>query len=301
MLKYVVDKFESLYKSRVDVNRWNEYMQNHIFTRYSKKYFEKSYKQLEKNIKFKNMYSGRRCFILGNGPSLKEQDLSFLKDEIVFTVNQAARSNYFESIKTNFHFIADPDFFKLDVNNIEDKEVMKAICEINKGNNYPICFVPIQFENFILKNQLEKKINIAYFNPSLILCDNYDTEIDFCKFIPGSNTVVHYAIMFAIYTGCTEIILMGCECTLILRDIQEILNLPIDTYSYDVTKNESKRLSRINSSRDFVKIMESNIAIFKQYKYLYQYCKKNEITLVNATPQTLLDTVPRVRLENLMG
>lgn len=300
MINKIIEKFESMYRDSVNANTWNAYMQKYIFKRYAKRCFKESYKLLEVNKKYKDMYKGRRCFILGNGPSLKKQDLSFLKDEIVMTVNQAARSAYFESIRTNFHFIADPQFFELDCNKQEDQEVLDAICNINKGNNYPVCFTPIQFRNFMVDNDLENKLNTAYFNPSLTLCEGYDMDIDFCKFIPGSNTVVHYAIMFAIYTGVSEIIILGCECTLLMRDIQELLNMPVDTYSYEMTKNEMKRLKKEHNQKSFIELMEGNMKVFKQYKYLYEYCNKKGIRLYNATPQTLLDTVPRVNLDTIL-
>ncbi len=47
----------------------------------------KNKKLLNKNKKFKNIHKGNRCFILGNGLSLKQQDLTLLKNEYVFTVN----------------------------------------------------------------------------------------------------------------------------------------------------------------------------------------------------------------------
>jgi hypothetical protein len=37
---------------------------------------------------YKNIHQGRRCFILGNGPSLKETDLSRLKGEFTFGMNR---------------------------------------------------------------------------------------------------------------------------------------------------------------------------------------------------------------------
>ena len=40
-------------------------------------------KKSAKSLKlFKNKYKGKRCFIIGNGPSLKKEDLEKLKDEI---------------------------------------------------------------------------------------------------------------------------------------------------------------------------------------------------------------------------
>ena len=38
--------------------------------------------------KYQNMYNGERCFVIGNGPSLKNTDLSLLKDEYTFGMNR---------------------------------------------------------------------------------------------------------------------------------------------------------------------------------------------------------------------
>jgi uncharacterized Rossmann fold enzyme len=73
-------------------------------------------KILSKNLKFKSSHSGKRCFILGNGPSLKTDNLKCLEDEFVFTVNQIARHPDFKYIKPNYHFWADPLFFNIDKN-----------------------------------------------------------------------------------------------------------------------------------------------------------------------------------------
>ncbi len=38
--------------------------------------------------KYKNRHQGERCFIIGNGPSLKKTDLSLLKGEVTFGLNR---------------------------------------------------------------------------------------------------------------------------------------------------------------------------------------------------------------------
>ncbi len=38
--------------------------------------------------KYQNRYSGKRCFVIGNGPSLKNTNLSFLRDEYTFGMNR---------------------------------------------------------------------------------------------------------------------------------------------------------------------------------------------------------------------
>jgi len=37
---------------------------------------------------FQNLHAGKRCFIIGNGPSLRQTDLSLLKNEITFGMNR---------------------------------------------------------------------------------------------------------------------------------------------------------------------------------------------------------------------
>ena len=39
-------------------------------------------------MKYQDRYSGKRCFVIGNGPSLNKMDLSFLKSEITFGMNR---------------------------------------------------------------------------------------------------------------------------------------------------------------------------------------------------------------------
>jgi len=44
-------------------------------------------KILSKNSIFKDKYKGKRCFVIGNGPSLNKQDLTLLKGEITIVMN----------------------------------------------------------------------------------------------------------------------------------------------------------------------------------------------------------------------
>ena len=42
---------------------------------------------LARNSVFRNRHKGQRCFVIGNGPSLKTQDLSLLAREITFVMS----------------------------------------------------------------------------------------------------------------------------------------------------------------------------------------------------------------------
>jgi len=52
--------------------------------------------------KYQNMYTGKRCFVIGNGPSLRNTDLSLLKDEFTFGMNRIYLAFEEWGFKTSF-------------------------------------------------------------------------------------------------------------------------------------------------------------------------------------------------------
>ena len=106
---------------------------------------------LKGNMKFKKLYEGERCFILGNGPSLKEQNIELLKHEYVFTVNQFCRNPISEVIKPNFHFWVDDLFFTVDRNKNEDMELVSVMKKFRKSILKQSVFFPFR-KNILLRN-----------------------------------------------------------------------------------------------------------------------------------------------------
>ena len=53
-----------------------------------KKQGYKEYKQILKDLNLKDKYKGKRCFVIGNGPSLRAEDLELIKNEITFAANR---------------------------------------------------------------------------------------------------------------------------------------------------------------------------------------------------------------------
>ena len=90
-------------------------------------------KEMLRNKKLNNVHKGKRCFILGNGPSLKHYDLSKLSEEYVFTVNNMMTTENFKIVKPNFHLFFDPKFFsfffRLNPKNDDEKKRMKSLRE----------------------------------------------------------------------------------------------------------------------------------------------------------------------------
>lgn len=253
---------------------------------------------LNANHELENIHKGKRCFVIGNAPSLNTQDLSVLKDEIVLTVNQISRNKQFKSLNTNYHFWADPGFFK--ENSKEgDKELLEVMMSVNTDGNRPVCFFPLEAKEFVSNKKLDQVLNVRYFVPGHILSDQYK-KIDFSGMIPGMNTVVQYAIMLGIYMGCTEIYLLGCDCTGILSYIETKTDSGNFEYAYDISQAEAERMKAMLGGVSCEQTFYGWGKIFEGYRLLGGYCKKRGIQLINLTNGGILDCLPRKKFENVV-
>lgn len=269
---------------------------------YSK--FRKHNKELAeivlRNAEFKDKHKGERCFILGNAPSIKEQDLSLLENEVVMTVNQAARMEDFRKLKTNYHFFIDASFFRLDLSNSGDREIFETMKKIRTEDNNPICFFTWGGYEFARKTQLDEWLDMRYIVFPLEFYDGYNLPIDFTRLVPGFSTVVQMAIYTAIYMGFKEIYLLGCDCTGILSVINTKLG---DTdhllYGYEQTKATVTFNNKAIKNNPMEDYMLAFYNMFRDYRLLGELCKNNGCKLFNATEGGILDSIPRVSYEAL--
>ena len=69
-------------------------------------------KEASKIKQRKGEYAGQRCFILGNGPSLKSVDFGRLQDKNLITVNMLYKYPAFDHLSPLFHCALDPGFYQ---------------------------------------------------------------------------------------------------------------------------------------------------------------------------------------------
>ncbi len=259
------------------------------------------YSLIQKNQKFKNIHKGKRCFILGNGPSVKNEKLKLLKDEYVFTVNQAARMPDFDALGTSYHFWADPLFFKK-VDDAGSEELIEIMKRVRSESNNPEVFLPIEQLNFVKDHKLDDFLKISYFKTQIQFYDGFNHAIDFTKVGPAFCTVVQWCVSMAIYMGFSEIYLLGCDNTSLLVTLKSALKQNDDNdYAYHVTENEKNRMEKLLNYSSVETYTQSYLNNIRQYRYLMQYCLNRNIKLVNCSSTTVLDCVPRMSLEEVIN
>jgi Protein of unknown function DUF115 len=149
---------------------------------------------------FYNRFKGKRCFIIGNGPSLNKHDLSLLQNEYTFAVN----SIYYKTRETGFR----PTFFV-----VEDSSVIKENLKEIVSYEAPFKFFPTIYRS------LHPKVPGTYFfdidrgfyeksSPNYAI-PRFSTDITKGVFCGQSVTYVNLQLAF--FMGFTEVYLIGMD------------------------------------------------------------------------------------------
>ena len=202
------------------------------------------YKNWKRNIKFKDIHRGKRCFILGNGPSLSEIDLQKLENEIVFTTNFFNKVEGYEKVHTNYHFWIDAALFnQRSDTKCEMDELMNCYHAISKEK--PVCFVPFLAVDFIKQYKLSDSLDFHYLRIGKQMDESFKGEFELSSWIPAWRNVIQYAIVTAIYMGFKDIYLLGCNATCIIPILDLALEQDISqmhVYRDDTTDNKMKNI-----------------------------------------------------------
>ena len=252
----------------------------------------------ENNRKYKDIYKGRRCFVLGNGPSLKDVELASLSNEVVFSVNNFSQVAGFQAAKPDVHLWMDLSFFQMREDQKYDEDALlenyRKMAKLN-----PICFVPYECSKYIKDKKLDEILNINYLQPLASLEDEWVYD-DITKPISCYTTVVQYAILVALYMGVEEIYLLGCDSTNIvsvLNCAQSISNDNMHAYDND---DVDERYKKLIDEWGMAKIFYDQYLLFQGYDRLLQYCNSKGKKLVNCSTRTIISGIPRRPLSEIL-
>ncbi len=161
--------------------------------------------------RFKNAYEGRRCFVMGNGPSLNKMDLSKLEGEVVFGCNSIFL--LFDRIKWR------PTFYTcVDSRVLPDRAA--EIAAMLRENPAMQAFFPTELQDHISKaltptrDVLPPLPNVAYFRERWNSKDYPPFSmfsVDINEHVIQPFTVAITMLQIAMYMGFSEIYLVGCD------------------------------------------------------------------------------------------
>jgi hypothetical protein len=139
---------------------------------------------------FRNIHQGKRCFILGNGPSLKQTDLTKLKNEYTFGMNRIYLAFDEMGFETSYY---------VSVNDLVIEQCANEILELK---------IPRFVSWRAGKRWLTQQENLFF------LYTTYTEPkfaIDIRNRLWESATVTYVALQIAFYMGFSEVILIGVD------------------------------------------------------------------------------------------
>ncbi len=218
---------------------------------------------------FKNIHKGNRCFIVGNGPSLRIDDLETLYNhrEVSFGVNQVYKAFTLTHWRPDYYCAADLYVVKTFANQINNISGMYKFI----GNRCTSVFQGINDEKLFLFPLL-----FEYYEE-----EGPDFSDDPNEGIFSGSTVIYDCLQFAVYMGFKEIYLIGTDCNYQNQGGEG--DYFIKDYN-DSTKHPSNFLTD---------------KVFIAYRKAKEYADSHGIKIYNATRGGKLEVFERVDFDSL--
>lgn len=255
----------------------------------------KNYKdniQIDKknNDRFKNRHSNDRCFIVGTGPSIIEQDLTLLKDEFAIGVSGLFQHKDIENIAPNYYVL--PPVFRSHGNYYDEGNFISWMNDMDAIlKNDTVMFLDIGDKKYIDKYKIFQDKQIAWVNYLSWAKNASIQQIDLLR-MPSISSVSEVAIQVALYLGFKEIYLVGFDHSW-QDDIWK---------HFDVNYMNHFDEQKLNACKEWVDSeheMGRHAQIFNKYKKLYAL--KRNIYNANAKQNSYVDTFPKVKFEDLFN
>lgn len=234
-------------------------------------------------LALKDKYKGKRCFIVGLGPSLTLDDLNLLwmHREYTFSMNKCFLMFDKTKWRPDCYFLSDvhanTDYIKAAVRRMEQEGIQIIYSKFSFPSDMPqnAIYYKANYTDAILKNSRNKKYKEKAV-PLRVSTNAYD-------FIYDGSSCVHSIIQLAYYMGFCEIYLLGTDCGV-------------------ASSNTAYSTLMGKDIRNSVYFNGAGNKMIDDYASQQAYIERNNLNLhiYNATRGGLLEVFPRKKLEDIL-
>ena len=220
---------------------------------------------------YHNRYVGKRCFIVGNGPSLSVEDLEKIKGEISFGTHRIYHIFDQTKWRPQFYCAQDARLINDEFERISKIDVDPKMIAIMPFTRYQK-----------IKGATYIKLNGEKFYPQL---PKFSSDI--CKEIYEGFTVTYMSLQIAIYMGFSEIFLLGMD------------------HSYSIEMNPDGSIKTTEGIKDHFSSDDVCTNVPQTYKSTLayyaarKYADQHNVKIFNATRGGKLDVFERVDFDSL--
>ena len=258
-------------------------------------------KILSRNLELKNKYAGKRCFLIGAGPSSASTDLSKLKNEFIFVVNEFEKNPQHKVLSPKFHVITESNYY---VEGGPEYWLNRFKEESNLIPTETTMILNLRAIPFIKKHDLFKKHNIYYVGTQGIFSDKLPFNVGLDRYIPNPKNSILLCLVVAFWMGFDEIYLLGCEHSFLAQPLGKKGALSLrPTHNLDDISDEDlkKYMTPKQMALDYEASTAQVLQLFRSYRLFYAKTRKINpgLKIYNATPNSFLDVFPMINFEEI--
>jgi uncharacterized Rossmann fold enzyme len=235
------------------------------------------------NVSLRDRHRGARCFVFGNGPSLRDVDLRPLKHEITIGANSFYKHPQAAEIDLKYLCIGDASF-------MEDTPKCVAWHRIiaEQHPNAVLMLNP-DARPLMRKHKLYASHEVHFYRLGVSSNNPSVAHFDFLKpLVVGHNTGSRLAIPLAMYMGCPDIMLLGF-------DANWMENYRGSYHFYQTHELFPEFDSQAADTRwpRYADQLISALRDFEAHATLAECAKERGVRISNGSPNSLLDMYPR--------
>lgn len=232
---------------------------------------------------FKDKYKGKRCFVIGNGPSLNKVDLRLLENEYSFGVNAI----FYKYDEIGFK----PTFYM-----VEDGHVINDNSDRINEIEYSTKFFPYTYHNEIKndENTIFFNMDIGFYKGSLPVYCKPRFSFDCSDVIYAGQTVTYMNLQLAYYMGFKDVYLIGLDFSYKVPESSKVDGLTITSMEDDPNHFHPDYFGK-GKKWHFPKL-ENCLLVYEYAKKVYE---ENGRKIINATTGGKLEVFERVDFNNL--
>lgn len=157
--------------------------------------------------RFRRRHRGERCFVIGNGPSLRRQDLAPLAGEATFVTNHFYLHPAIAALRPTYYCSADLSFF-------DHRIHPRWADDLARLPASTVLFLPVELRRAVRATRVRTRAAVHY-----LRCDR-QREIWRAGRMPvdptgilatGDSVILDFCLPLAHFMGFAEVYLLGCD------------------------------------------------------------------------------------------
>lgn len=236
---------------------------------------------LPENADLRDRHRGRRCFVIGNGPSLARQDLTPLAGEVTLAMNGFVRHPLLDVVRPTYYLFADGTFF-------DGTEPSRALlADVRRKAVHSEFLVPYSAAADVQRHGWLDPARTRHVAFAGNLRSSPLRRLDLTRPVPSVTNCAQLGVMLGLYMGCSEIYLLGV-------DHDFLAHQGTHRHFYAGQTLAGHRVANDDYGRyRYLEMIRIVTDVWLGYGTLRRHAERRGVTVVNCTDGGFLDVFPR--------